>query len=419
MTRRRVAGGMASGKAFGVSHFAARVAARLLARVGVALAALVLPAATFAQAKPVLVGAAIAQTGYLADLAAATQKALELWRDDVNARGGLLGRPVELKLYDDSSDALRSTELYEKLVTVDHADLLVGSFGSAATSLAAAVAERSRRVMVNATGASPEIHRRVYRYLFQVPPPADTTAAGVLPLAAKAGLTQVAVIARDEGSARTLVEQLRRDAPKLDAVIRPTQLYVTDSRLGFAPFAKLLAPTAPGVVVSPANIYDTADLVRGFKAAGFTPKLFITPGVAQPGFTKRIGQDAEYAVGFSSYEPLAATPGNAAFAKAYRTRYKAAPDFYAACGWAAGGVIEAAVARAGSLEQEKLRAAFAAVEVPTVLGGYKVAPDGSQVAATAFLVQILRGRREVIWPEAHRSATPVIPAPEWNRRKPL
>jgi hypothetical protein len=54
-----------------------------------------------------------------------------------------------------------------------------------------------------------------------------------------------------------------------------------------------------------------------------------------------------------------------------------------------------------------------------VLGAYKVAPDGSQLAATAFLVQILKGRREVIWPEAYRSAEPVLPMPEWSRRKPL
>src|SRR6185295_17256828 len=125
---------------------------------------------------PVLIGAAIAQTGYLADLALGTRNALLLWQEQVNAAGGLLGRQVELKLYDDASDALRNTALYEMLVKDDHADLLIGGFGSAATSMAAAVAERNRRVMVNATGASPEIHKRVYRYLFQVPPPSDLSA---------------------------------------------------------------------------------------------------------------------------------------------------------------------------------------------------------------------------------------------------
>ena len=63
-------------------------------------------------------------------------------------------------------------------------------------------------------------------------------------------------------------------------------------------------------------------------------------------------------------------------------------------------------------------AAFAGLEMDNVLGGYKVSADGAQLAARPFLVQILKGRREVIWPEAFRSAEPVLPVPEWSRRKP-
>lgn len=388
-------------------------------RAALFLAALLGSAGAAAQSKPVVIGAAIAQSGYLADLAAGTRNALVLWQEQVNAAGGLLGRQIELKLYDDASDALRSTALYELLIKEDRADLLIGSFGSAATSMAAAVAERNRRVMVNATGPSPEIHKRVYRYLFQVPPPSDTTASGVLPLAAQLGLKSVVVAARDDTAAAPLLEQLRRDAAKSGVEIRPTMTYLADPVLALAPFAKKLASSGADVVVSPANPHDAADLLRGFKAAGYTPRLFIASGIVQPEFIRRVGQDAEYSVGLSSYEPRAATPGNAEFVRAYRAKYNAAPDFHAACGWAAGKVIEAAVAKAGSLEQEKLRTAFASLETPTVLGAYKVSPDGSQLAATAFLVQILKGRREVIWPEAYRSAAPVLPAPEWNRRKPL
>jgi branched-chain amino acid transport system substrate-binding protein len=372
-----------------------------------------------AQTKPIVIGAAIAQTGYLADLAAGTLKALQLWQEQLNAAGGLLGRPVELKLVDDASDALRSTELYEKLIREDRADVLIGSFGSAATSMAAAVAERNRRVMVNATGPSPEIHRKVFRYLFQVPPPADTTLSGVLPLAAKFGLKSVVVTASDAGTAAPLLEQLRRESAKRAVEVRAPMPYLIDPRQGLTPFAKQLAPTQPGVVLSPASAHDAASLLRGFKAIGYTPAVFIASGVVSPEYIRLVGQDAEYSVGYSGYETRAKTQGNAEFAKAYAAKYGLAPDFHAACGWAAGKVIEAAVARAGTLEQEKLRAAFAALETPTVLGAYKVAPDGSQLAATAFLVQILKGRREVIWPEAYRSAEPVLPMPEWSRRKPL
>lgn len=372
-----------------------------------------------AQAKPVVIGAAIAQTGYLADLAAGTLKALQLWQERVNAAGGLLGRPVELKLVDDASDALRSTELYEKLIKEERADLLIASFGSAATSMAGAVAERNRRVMVNATGPSPEIHRKVFRYLFQVPPPADTTLAGVLPLAAQLGLKSIVVTASDAGAAAPLIDQLRRDAAKRAVEVRALMPYLMDPMQALAPFAKKLAETRPGVVLSPASAHDAASLLRGFKAIGYTPGIFIASGVINPEFIRLVGQDAEYSAGYSSYEARAKTDGNADFVKAYYDKYSLVPDFHAACGWAAGKVIEAAVARAGSLDQEKLRAAFAALETPTVLGGYKVAPDGSQVAATAFLVQILKGRREVIWPEAFRSSEPVLPMPEWSRRKRL
>src|SRR6185503_15182577 len=118
------------------------------------------------------------------------------------------------------------------------------------------------------------------------------------------------------------------------------------------------------------------------------------------------------------YETRARTPGNAEFVKAYRAKWSAAPDFHAACGWAAGKAIEAAVAKAGTFDQEKLRVAFAGLEMDNVLGGYKVSADGAQLAARPFLVQILKGRREVVWPEAFRSAEPVLPMPGWSRRKP-
>ncbi len=390
----------------------------MMLRAALLVAAFLFPLAASAQAKPVLIGAAIAQTGYLADLALGTRNALLLWQEQVNANGGLLGRQVELKLYDDASDAQRSTSLYELLIKDDAADLLIGSFGSAATSLAAAVAERNRRVIVNATGASPEIHKRIYRYLFQVPPPSDTRADGVLPLAAKAGLKSAIVIARNEGAATPLIEQLKKDAERSGVQVRAPLYYSIDHILGLASFAKILSATGVEAVVTPASARDAADLMRGFKAAGYTPKLFVARGVVDPEFIKQVGMDAEYSVAFSSYETRAATPGNAEFVKAYRAKYSAAPDFHAACGWAAGKAIEAAVAKAGTFDQEKMRTAFAALEMGNVLGGYKVAPDGGQVAAKPFLVQILKGRREVIWPEAYRSAEPVLPMPEWNRRKP-
>jgi len=392
--------------------------AGLLARVLALAAALAVAPGALAQAKPVLLGAVVSQTGYLEDLGRGTRNALLLWAEQVNAAGGLLGRPVELKLYDDASDALRNTALYELLVKDDGAELLIGGTGSAATSMGAAVAERNRRVMVNATGASPAIHKRVYRYVFQVPPPSDKMAAGLPQLAAGFGLKTLTVAAPDEKAAEPLLELLRKDVVKTGVEIRPSVYYILDAYKGQAPFARAVAANGADVVVTPAGARDAAELLRGFKAAGTLPRLFVARGVTDPDFIRRVGMDAEYSVGFSSYEVRLPTPGNAEFVKAYRAKYSAEPDFHAACGWAAGKVIEAAVARAGSFEQEKLRLALSALETATVLGAYKVDAEGAQLGAQPFLVQILKGKREVIWPEAWRSAAPVVPVPGWDRRKP-
>ncbi|MEW6691153.1 MAG: ABC transporter substrate-binding protein, partial [Pseudomonadota bacterium] len=118
------------------------------------LALLALPAA--AQA-PLVVGAAMPQSGILADLAADLRKALLLWQEEVNAAGGLLGRRVELQLVDDRSDSAAAGRLYAQLAR--KADVLLGPFGSAASLGAAAAAERERRVRVNATGAARAEHK--------------------------------------------------------------------------------------------------------------------------------------------------------------------------------------------------------------------------------------------------------------------
>ena len=80
-------------------------------RMATCLAACLVSLAAAAQGKPILIGAALSQTGFLADLAAGARDALLLWQDGINAAGGLLGRRVEMKIYDDASEASRSARL--------------------------------------------------------------------------------------------------------------------------------------------------------------------------------------------------------------------------------------------------------------------------------------------------------------------
>ena len=89
----------------------------------------------FAQ-EPLLVGAAISQSGAHADVGAEYANGMRLWRDEANAAGGLLGRRVALRALDDGSEAIRSRTLYARLIRDEKADLLIGPYGSAATLIA-------------------------------------------------------------------------------------------------------------------------------------------------------------------------------------------------------------------------------------------------------------------------------------------
>jgi branched-chain amino acid transport system substrate-binding protein len=149
-------------------------------------------------------------------------------------------------------------------------------------------------------------------------------------------------------------------------------------------------------------------MVKTFKRLNYAPQLFFALGASNPRFIALVGQDAEFALGAVDFHPRIREPGRA-FAKAFAAKWDVAPGLAAAQGYAAGAVLAAAVRNAGTLDQEKLRSALAAAEVPTPLGTYRVSPkNGAQVGAEPVIVQIRRGRPE--------PGTPLLPYPQWNER---
>ena len=117
--------------------------------------------------------------------------------------------------------------------------------------------------------------------------------------------------------------------------------------------------------------------------------------------------------------PQVETAGNARFAAAFSAKWSAPPSFAAAQGYAAASVLAEAVRRTGSLDQAKLRDTLATMESETVLGGYRVDPQsGEQRSARPAVVQIQRGRPQVVWPPALQNAT-LEPYPQWEERRRL
>jgi len=367
------------------------------------------------QEAPIVVGAVVSETGLLADLALDMRKALVLWQEGRNAAGGLLGRRIELRLLDDRSEASAALTLYSHLIEHERADLLIGPFGSAASVAAAAIAERARRVLVNATGVTRGVQRADWRYVFQVPAPVAEYGDGALALARAAGHSRLQVLARDEPGAREAADRFAAQAAALgmQAVVQT----VSPGATGYAAQIAAARARRAEAWIAFGRAEDAAEMVKAFKRTGYAPAMFLAQGAAAPAFVQHVGQDAEFVLGITAFEPRFATRGNAEFVAHWRKRWAGEPGLVAANAYSAAVVLEQGVRAAGSLDQERLRAALAALETETPIGRYRVGKGGVQLGAKPAVVQILRGRAEIVWPRTLATAQLRLPYPRWDERR--
>ena len=146
---------------------------RFLVRLA-SVALLWLPLAAAAQqAEPILIGTTQSLSGRFAEEGKLQLEGMLMWLNDVNARGELLGRPVQLVHYDDQSDPVRVERLYEKLIAERKVDLLIGPYGSELTLRATDVAERHDFPIVTAAASAEEIWSRGYRNVFGIDVPSS------------------------------------------------------------------------------------------------------------------------------------------------------------------------------------------------------------------------------------------------------
>ena len=187
--------------------------------IGWATAALVLGLSSVASAEepPIKIGMSMPQTGGLAGGGKASLLGIEIWRDDINAKGGLLGRKVELVVYDDKSSASETPALYAKLLDVDKVDLLFAPYATVPTApIMPLVKQRGLLLMGN---FSFQVNSKVHHDMwFNNAPwgPADSWATGFLTLGQKAGGKTMALLSADQEFAQNLAATAREVAKKLN-----------------------------------------------------------------------------------------------------------------------------------------------------------------------------------------------------------
>jgi len=367
---------------------------------------------------PIRIGASLSLTGTYAKLGKNQHEGYQLCQKELNAKGGLLGRKVEFVVYDDQSMPPTGVRLYEKLITEDKVDAVMGPYSSPITEAVANVTEKYKKVMVSPLAATTSIFKKEprRRYIFMVISPAEVYLEGLIDMAAKRGLKTVAIVNEDTLFSKAAAAGAVDLAKKKGMQVVFQEAYPKGNTDFSALLTKIKATNAD--VVAAATYFDDAvALTRQMKELNVNPKMYgVTVGGDLPEFYDTLKGNAEYMYGATQWEPVLNYPGNKEFYESYKAEFKHEPSYHSAAGYAGCVIYAEGVKRAGSIEADKVREQLLKLEMKTAFGDYKVDPDGFQLAHKMVTFQWQKEKKVVVWPDDLAQGKVLYPTPPWTSR---
>ncbi|MBI2525861.1 MAG: amino acid ABC transporter substrate-binding protein [Candidatus Rokubacteria bacterium] len=379
--------------------------------------AAVLCGALPAQAQaPIRVGASLSLTGTYGKIGSYQKEGYELCAEDLNKKGGLLGRKIEFVVYDDQSTPATGVRLYEKLITEDKVDAVMGPYSSPITEAVANVTEKYKKVMVSPLAATTSIFKKGRKYIFMVISPAEVYLEGLVDMAAKRGLKTLAIVNEDTLFTKSAAIGTAELAKKLGMRVVLQEAY-PKGHTDFAALLTKIKAVNPDVIAAATYFDDAVAITRQMKELNVNPKMFgVTVGGDLPEFYDLLKQNAEYVYGATQWEGALPYPGQREFLEGYKRKFNREPVYHSASGYAGCLIYAEGVKRAGTLEADKVREQLLKLETKTAFGDFKVDPDGFQIAHKMVILQWQDGKKVTVWPDEVARGKARFPTPPWNQR---
>jgi branched-chain amino acid transport system substrate-binding protein len=375
-------------------------------------------------APPIKIGISLSLSGDFSADGLAFQQGYQLWADQVNASGGLLGRQVELDIISDDSNPDQVQTNYQKLITVDKVDLVFGPFSSLLTKPASVVADRYGYAMVEGAGGAPSVFNRGLKNVFDVSLPVLTNLDGfaeyLLALPADQRPTSVAYATEDDPFTQPQVDRAKDLLEKGGITTASYQVYPAETT-DFNPIADKIIASKADVVIAGTFLPDLSAFIQRFKQQHYNPKAMIATNGPDLGsdFLNAIG-GADSAEGIMVANPWYATapiPGNAEFVKAYLAKYGGTADGIngdVAEGYSVGQVVQQVVEKLQSLDNAKIIAELhSGATFDSIQGPVQFDDTGQNVVIKAFLFQWQAGKYLPVYPASAAAASPEYPKPNW------
>jgi branched-chain amino acid transport system substrate-binding protein len=365
----------------------------------------------FATELPIRIGAPLPLTGALSPEGVKLQQGYELWKDTVNAAGGIsvgaAKRPIEIVYYDYQSVTPKAVQLAEKLATDDKVDFMFSPFGSGASKAASTVSERYGIPTLAPTASSIEVYDQGYKNLFGTFTANDTLSEPMADIVkAKApNVKRVAILARNDLFPLALGQEFDKSSKKRGLEVVYFEKYAINT-LDHASALTEIKAAKPDWIIATGYINDMILIRKQMADLGI--KAQIVTMINAPAYQEFIDATGPLADNVTSaswwhpavrYESKDVFGSAAKYTEMFQKKFNALPDFTNATGSAVGVVLQMAIEKAGSIDRDKVREALAKGGFDTFFGPLSFNAVGQAVSYVPPVFQIQKGKPVVIYPE--------------------
>jgi branched-chain amino acid transport system substrate-binding protein len=366
------------------------------------------------------IGASLALTGNLSRFGNMMKNGYEMWKDAVNANGGInvggTKAPVEIIYYDDQSDNNTSAQLTEKLITQDNVQFLLGPYGSGPTFATTAIAERYNIITIATTANAANIYTRGFKNVFAILPPGVKIFNSFIDMLAAQNPrpTKVAIIAPNDNFPVSVAEGAQAYAKSKGFEVVYYEVYPKGVKDMSSTILKIKNSGAE-VLLGSGYLEESVLTVRQLKEQRVSLKAIgFTTGPELQDFQDNLGSDADNICGVAWWmpqmtytDPLFGSTQD--YTKKYTAKYGPGLAYQGAAGSQGGYLLQMAIEKAGTIDTDKVREVLAAYDGTTFWGPVKFDATGQNIAGGAVTFQIQKTLIQTVWPEGAASAKPVYP----------
>jgi branched-chain amino acid transport system substrate-binding protein len=387
----------------------------------VAAAALLTFSQTAAADDTLTIGFTVSRTGKLNNDSIAQMRGFELWRDELNAKGGVAAGGKQYKVnfvsYDDESANARVQQLYTRIINQDKAQFLFSPYSSGLVATAAIVSEQYGRIMLTTGAAEEKTYKLGNKNLFQVYSSADLYLAGAIQAVKELNpKAEVALVYKDDPFSKAVLQSARKQVTEAGLKTALDEAYSPETT-DFGPIINKVISAKADVLLGGGHYPDGATLARQLydhKAGLKWVTLLVAPD--SPNFAT-LGDAAVGVSVPSQWEPQVSFkpdfgPTAAEFTQRFQAKYGIEPGYHAAGGYAAGLLLQHAIEQAGTLDQVKVADILNKMDVTTMFGRTKFSTNpkehglqmGHEMVIAQWQKKDAKPVKEVIWPKTAKTS---------------